>query len=116
VKVSCKDPKEIKGASKVYFNNRGFMVSWLVETEKTQNLKTRAQPHLSPRRMRKKRRSQITIFLSKMMDRKLMLVANLLNQANKEKAGSSRSRFKVKSLLRNCMINRTRRCQAQHRK
>jgi hypothetical protein len=34
-KVSCKDPKEIKGASKVYFNKRGFMVSWLVESEKT---------------------------------------------------------------------------------
>jgi hypothetical protein len=34
-KVSCKDPKEIKGASKVYFNKRGFMISWLVESEKT---------------------------------------------------------------------------------
>jgi hypothetical protein len=39
VKVSCKDPKEIKGASKVYFNKRGFMVSWLVESETTQKIK-----------------------------------------------------------------------------
>jgi hypothetical protein len=39
VKVSCKAPKQIKGASKVYFNNKGFMVSWLAETEKTQESK-----------------------------------------------------------------------------
>jgi hypothetical protein len=39
VKVSCKDPNQIKGASKVYFNKRGFMVSWLVESEKAQDSK-----------------------------------------------------------------------------
>lgn len=39
VKVSCKDLELIKGATKVYFNKRGFMVSWLVETEKTQDSK-----------------------------------------------------------------------------
>lgn len=49
VKVSCKDPKEIKGASKVYFNNRGFMVSWLVETEKTQNLKNKSTAPPEPK-------------------------------------------------------------------
>lgn len=39
VKVSCKDPNQIKGASKVYFNKSGFMVSWLVESEKAQDSK-----------------------------------------------------------------------------
>ena len=39
VKVSYKDPKEIKGSSKVFFYKRGFMVSWLVESEKNQDSK-----------------------------------------------------------------------------
>lgn len=34
VKVSCKDPHSIKGSSKVYFNGRGFFISWNLENEK----------------------------------------------------------------------------------
>lgn len=37
IKVSCKDPSQIRGTSKVYFNKRGFKVSWLVESDKNQH-------------------------------------------------------------------------------
>lgn len=36
VKVSCKDPASIKGSSKVYFNGRGFYISWNLENEKNE--------------------------------------------------------------------------------
>ena len=35
VKVSCKDPSAIQGSSKVYFNGRGFFISWNLENEKS---------------------------------------------------------------------------------
>lgn len=42
--MSCKDPKEIKGSSNVFFNKRGFsIVSWLVESEKKQDPKLKAK-------------------------------------------------------------------------
>jgi hypothetical protein len=36
LKVACKDPAAIKGSSKVYFNGRGFFISWNLETEKNE--------------------------------------------------------------------------------
>ena len=36
VKVSCKDPSSIQGSSKVYFNGRGFFISWNLENEKNE--------------------------------------------------------------------------------
>jgi hypothetical protein len=36
LKVACKDPAAIKGSSKVYFNGRGFFISWNLESEKNE--------------------------------------------------------------------------------
>lgn len=36
VKVSCKDPSAIQGSSKVYFNGKGFFISWNLENDKTE--------------------------------------------------------------------------------
>jgi hypothetical protein len=34
LKVACKDPSTIKGSSRVYFNGRGFLISWNLESDK----------------------------------------------------------------------------------
>uniref|UniRef100_A0A0A9BDV0 Uncharacterized protein n=1 Tax=Arundo donax TaxID=35708 RepID=A0A0A9BDV0_ARUDO len=36
VKVSIKDPQEIKGTSNVFFNGKGFKISWFLEQDNTE--------------------------------------------------------------------------------